>query len=62
MYVEKDTTGKIIIQDISDIEAQLLDDSICAYLNLPIPTRNTEVDSVMRKLKIELNKHMTDAY
>ena len=32
MYIETDSNGKIIIQDISQEEAVILDDCLCTYL------------------------------
>jgi len=62
MYVEKDTTGQIIIQDISLLEAEILDDCICTYLALPSGQKGTVVERTMQKLKVELCKHMKDVY
>lgn len=31
MYIETDSNGKIIIQDISQEEAVILDDCLCTY-------------------------------
>lgn len=62
MYVEKDNTGKIIIQDISQLEAEILDDCICTYLSLPSDQKVTAAEITMRKLKVELCKHLKDVY
>lgn len=56
MYVEKDNTGRIIIQDISAEEASLLDDCICTYLADKPAKERTSIDKKMMKLKNELEK------
>lgn len=56
MYVEKDNQGRIIIQDISEIEAETLVDALCLYLgNIPVNHRN-DVDRALITLKKELEK------
>lgn len=55
MYVEKDSSGRIIIQDISHKEAEILDDCICTYLVGPVNDRS-ETDFTLIKLKKELEK------
>lgn len=56
MYVEKDNTGRIIIQDISSQEASYLDDCICSYLAGKSANNRTDIDKKMVKLKRELEK------
>lgn len=56
MYVEKDNTGRIIIQDISEEEASYLDDCICCYLTGKPAKDRTYIDRVMMGLKKELEK------
>lgn len=56
MYVEKDNTGRIIIQDISGQEASYLDDCICSYLAGKPANNRTDIDKTMVKLKRELEK------
>lgn len=56
MYVEKDLTGKIIIQDISPIEAEILDDCFCSYLAGKSAPKRTDTERIIAKLKRELEK------
>ncbi|WP_199652989.1 hypothetical protein [Parabacteroides sp. AM08-6] len=56
MYVEKDSIGKIIIQDISPAEAEILDDCICSYLSGKPANTRTVADKVIINLKRQLEK------
>lgn len=54
MYVEKDLQGKIIIQDISPEEAEILVDCFRFYLSFhPYKTPNTQktVNKVLRDIE-----------
>lgn len=56
MYVEKDNTGRIIIQEIMPEEAELLDYCICHYFSdKPLQNRTSAERSVI-KLKHDLEK------
>ena len=56
MYVEKDSTGKIIIQEIASGEAEILDDCFCTYLaGKPVKGR-TDAEKVISNLKRQLEK------
>lgn len=56
MYAEKDQRGRIIIQDISPKEAEILDDCLCSYLSGKSGTKRTESEKIIVKLKRELEK------
>lgn len=56
MYVEKDGQGKIIIQDISQNEAEVLDDCFCSYINGKPAKDRTEAEMLVVRLKRELEK------
>lgn len=58
MYVERDSKGRIIIQDLSEGEATILDDCLITYLSTkPIDERD-QVDRVVIDLKRQLEKNM----
>lgn len=57
MYVEKDINGKIIIQDISPSDAEILDDCLCSYLSgQRLGKERSEAEKIIAKLKIEIEK------
>ena len=56
MYVEKDTSGKIIIQDITPEEASYMVDCICSYLAGKPLSGRTDMERKLIFLKIELEK------
>ena len=57
MYVEKDTSGKIIIQDITSEEACYMTNCISSYLaNRPLDGR-TDTERKLIFLMIELEKY-----
>lgn len=56
MYVEKDQHDKIIIQDISVHEAEILDDCFCSYLAGKLKTERNEAEKLIVKLKRALEK------
>ena len=57
MYIETDSNGKIIIQDISQEEAVILDDCLCTYLAKPIDQRSS-VDRIVMDMKRQLEKNI----
>lgn len=56
MYVEKDNTGRIIIQDISPEDASYLNDCICSYLSGKPLSSRTDAERRLVFLKVELEK------
>lgn len=56
MYVEKDKTGRIIIQDMTPDDANYMVDCICSYLaNKPLSERS-DAERRLILLKVELEK------
>ena len=57
MYVEKDSTGHIIIQGLTPEDAEMLDDCLCCYLaGDPIGCESTEAERRLIELKRQLQK------
>lgn len=56
MYVEKDNTGRIIIQDIIQDEATLLADCIRSYLSGKPLEGRTDMERRLIFLRVELEK------
>ncbi|MCD7850458.1 MAG: hypothetical protein LUH63_12455 [Parabacteroides sp.] len=56
MYVEKDSTEKIIIQEITPWEAEILDDCFCTYLAGKPADKWNDADKVISKLKRQLER------
>lgn len=56
MYVEKDNSGKIIIQAITPEEASDLVDCICMYINSKSIQGRTDAERNLIMLKVELEK------
>lgn len=56
MYTEKDNIGRIIIQDISPEEAELLDYCICQYFSDKPLQNRTDTEKSLIRLKRELEK------
>lgn len=56
MYVEKDSTGKIIIQGINPEEASYMVDCICSYLARKPLSGRTDMERKLIFLKVELEK------
>lgn len=56
MCVEKDNTGRIIIQDISPEDASYLDDCICSYLSGKPMNSRTDAERRLVFLKMQLEK------
>lgn len=55
MYVEKDSTGHIIIQGLTPEDAEMLDDCLCCYLaGEPIGCERTEAERRLIELKRQL--------
>ena len=56
MYVEKDSTGRVIIQGLTTEDAEMLDDCLCCYLaGAPIGER-TDAERRMIELARQLQK------
>lgn len=58
MYVEIDSNEKIIIQDISQEEAEILDDCLCTYLATKPIDQRSNVDRVVIDMKRQLEKNI----
>ena len=56
MYIETDSNGKIIIQDISQEEAVILDD--CLYLATKPIDQRSSVDRIVMDMKRQLEKNI----
>lgn len=56
MYVEKDNSGKIIIQDMTPEDAIFLVDCICSYLSGKPLSGRTDMERRLIFLKVELEK------
>lgn len=56
MYVEKDSTGRVIIQGLTTEDVEMLDDCLCCYLvGKPIGER-TDAERRMIELVRQLQK------
>ena len=58
MYIETDSNGKIIIQDISQEEAVILDDCLCTYLATKPIDQRSSVDRIVMDMKRQLEKNI----
>lgn len=58
MYIETDSKGKIIIQDISQEEAAVLDDCLCTYLATKPIDQRSNVDRIAVDMKKQLEKNI----
>lgn len=56
MYVEKDTSGRIIIQDMTPEDASYMVDCICSYLAGKSLSGRTDSERKLIFLKVELEK------
>lgn len=57
MYVEKESTGSIIIQGLTPEDAEMLDDCLCSYLaGEPMGGKRTEAERRLIELKRQLQK------
>ena len=59
MYIETDSNGKIIIQDISQEEAIILDDCLYTYLATKPIDQRSSVDRIVMDMKRQLEKEYT---
>ena len=58
MYIETDSNGKIIIQDISQEEAVILDDCLCTNLATKPIDQRSSVDRIVMDMKRQLEKNI----
>ena len=56
MYVEKDSTGRIIIQGLTTEDVEMLDDCLCCYLAGKSIGERTDAERRMIELARQLQK------